>query len=89
MRLLYVAILLLPLAGIGVLSHHDLGRWLSTGLCPAGPMDRPSRACGLPELFFIVFLGGWASFLVVPLLLFWGSGVTFVFWLATRRRAPP
>ncbi len=68
--------LLAPLVAVGALSSADIGEWLRTGLCPGGPMDRPVQPCGPMDLFFIVFLGGWGAFLVVPLLVVWS-----VFWV--------
>ncbi len=64
----------LPLLCLGALGSGELLTWLKTGMCPAGPMDRPARLCSPAELFFIVFLGGWASFLVLPVLVLWEAG---------------
>jgi len=81
----YAALLVLPFALLAVASRHEIGVWLTTGMCPGGPMDRPASACGPGAFFEIVFLGGWAAFLVVPLLLVWGLGWTGVFLAFLRR----
>lgn len=86
----YALALLVPLVGIGALSSHEIDVWLSTGMCPAGPMDRPAAPCGLVDLFTIVFLGGWAAFIVVPVLAAWALGCTAVWaaaWTFVARRA--
>jgi len=68
---IYAFALVLPLVVVAVFSQHEIATWLSTGMCPAGPMDRPSRPCGPVDFFAIVFLGGWAAFIFVPILLGW------------------
>lgn len=68
---IYVFALILPLIVVAFFSTHEIVTWLSTGMCPAGPMDRPSRLCGAAEFFVIVLLGGWAAFLSVPILIGW------------------
>lgn len=64
-------VLLFPLLGMFVLNSSVVGQWLSTGICPGGPMDRPARPCGLFELSYLVFFGGWAAFVVIPLFVLW------------------
>jgi hypothetical protein len=49
-------------------------------------MDRPAGPCGPAEFVFVVFLGGWAAFVVLPALLAWLLGATIAF-LAILRRA--
>lgn len=90
---LYVLGLLLPWACIAAMSTRDIGTWLETGMCPAGPMDRPAAPCGSADFFAIVFLGGWVAFLVIPFLVVWWAGCTgallvVVTWLRRRSRLP-
>lgn len=59
----------LPFLGFAVLNRPYIAFWLRTGMCP-GPMDR-SGPCGVARMLGIVFLGGWAAFAVVPVLLAW------------------
>lgn len=84
----YVTALLLPFAWIASRSGSELHRWLDTGVCPAGPMDRPARPCSLFELFFIVFLGGWVASMVIPMLVLWWAFVSGVAWSVWRRLDP-
>lgn len=84
---LLLALGLLPPGVLAWLGRAELTRWARTGLCPAGPMDRPEAPCDLFELVGIVIFGGWAAFLVVPMLLGWwgllGAGAVLL-----RRRSP-
>jgi hypothetical protein len=80
----YAALLALPFALLAVASRREIGVWLTTGMCPGGPMDRLASACGPATFFEIVFLGGWVAFLMVPLLLVWGLGWTLVFFAFLR-----
>lgn len=73
----------LLLAGDGGATVH----WLRTGECPGGPMDRFPTSCGPLEVA-LVLLGGWAAFLVLPLLVGWWAGVTGIFVLARRPGEP-
>jgi len=81
----YAAALLLPFAWITLHSGGDLQRWFDTGVCPAGPMDRPARPCSLFELLVIVFLGGSVAFMVIPALALWWALVTGIAQLVWRR----
>ncbi len=72
----YVLGLCFPWACIAAWSSREIGTWLETGTCPAGPMDRPAAPCGPGDFFVIVFLGGWAAFVVVPFLFAWSTGCT-------------
>lgn len=86
----YALALLVPFVGIGWLSSDAIDLWLSTGMCPAGPMDRPAAPCGLVDFFLIVFLGGWAAFIVVPVLVVWAlvcTGVWAAMWAFGSRHA--
>lgn len=86
---LYVLALCAPVAVLAFVGAHDLSTWLETGFCPGGPMDRPAAPCSAAELAFLVFLGGWAAFVVVPLELLYAAACTAAFALALvwlRRR---
>ena len=82
---LYVVGLLLPWTCLAALSRREIATWLTTGMCPGGPMDRPAAPCGPLSFFAIVFLGGWAAFLVVPLLLVWWAGCTGALFATLKR----
>lgn len=56
----------------------EIAGWLTTGMCPAGPMDRAAAPCGVLAFMQIVLLGGWAAFIVVPLLAGWTLVATLV-----------
>lgn len=77
---IYVVVLLLPLVWIAASSGHEIGAWLETGVCPAGPPDRRARPCSIFGLCFIVFLGGWSAFIMAPAHLLWWTLVTSVAW---------
>ena len=81
----YGLALLLPVAGLVALNIGEIVTWLQTGLCPGGPMDRPAAPCGPLRFLWIVVLGGWAAFLVVPLLLVCWVAITIGFVLAAGR----
>lgn len=88
----YVAMLLAPLVLLGSLSSAEIATWFSTGMCPAGPMDRPAAPCGILELAFIVLLGGWVAFIVVPALVVWALVCTVAYaalahWLGKRAQS--
>jgi hypothetical protein len=77
-----------PFVALAVLGHHELSTWAQTGMCPAGPMDRPAAPCSFADLAVIVFLGGWVAFLVVPVLAVWELGVAMgiaVWWVRASR----
>ena len=85
LRLLLPGLAVLPLGLLAWLGRAELARWATTGLCPAGPMDRPEAPCGLFEIVGIVFFGGWAAFLVLPVLLGWWALLGLGAVLARRR----
>lgn len=82
----YALALLLPVIGIGVMSRGEIATWLATGTCPGGAMDRPAALCGPLEFFGVVFLGGWAAFIVVPVLVAWWLACTGAWRLAVTHR---
>ena len=84
----YGMALLLPAAGLALFNIGEIVTWLQTGMCPGGPMDRPAAPCGPLRFLWIVVLGGWAAFLVVPLLLACWVAITIGFVLNGIRRAP-
>lgn len=84
----YWLAMLAPLVGLLLLNAGALGDWLRTGICPGGPMDRPAAPCGPVGFVMTVVLGGWAAFLVIPLLVVCWIGITIYFLLAARPRAP-
>jgi hypothetical protein len=83
--LAYALVMVLPLVASALLNRQEIATWLSSGLCPGGPMDRPAAPCGPVDIMFIVFLGGWAVFIVLPLLIVWWTAATAAFFLARRR----
>lgn len=70
---------------VGVLSADEVGTWMNTGFCPGGAMDQAPGPCGFLTFFLRVFLGGWASFVILPAYLVW-SLCCFATWRWTRRR---
>ena len=82
----YIGEMLLPLVVIGLASTDEIFMWLRTGICPAGPMDRPAAPCGPFSFFSIVFLGGWAAFVFLPLLLAWWTVATVGFGRRRNRK---
>jgi hypothetical protein len=85
-RTLYLLALAFPLAVLAWVNAAEIGRWLDTGMCPGGPMDRAAAPCGLWGFVGVVMLGGRAAFVVVPVLGLWVVGATALYAL-TRRRA--
>ena len=79
--------LVTPFLCIGWFSRPEISHWLATGMCPGGPMDRPAATCGPLEFFSLVFLGGWAAWLVVPLLCAWWLACGLLLWLTRHRRS--
>jgi hypothetical protein len=84
-RFFYAVALALPFIATAIESRALIADWFMTGICPGGPMDRPAHLCGFGEWFFITFLGGWAAFLVIPMLALWFALCTTVFALWRRR----
>ena len=79
----YLLLLASPVVVILALSHAEVTSWWMTGMCPGGPMDRPAAPCAFPTFFFVVVLGGWLAYLVVPALSVWWIGWTL--WYLGRR----
>ena len=77
----------LPFLGLALLNRPYIAYWLSTGTCP-GPMDR-SGPCGVGRMLGIVFLGGWAAFAVVPVLLAWSMVWTVALFAVLGRLRRP
>jgi len=86
-RGLFGAAAVAPFGVIAALSRADLARWATTGVCPGGPMDHPAAPCGLFELVFRVFLGGWAAWLFIPVLSAWCGACALGYGLVRRRGA--
>jgi hypothetical protein len=82
----YGVAMLVPVVGLLLFNAAALGDWLRSGICPGGPMDRPALPCGPLDFVWIVLLGGWAAFLIVPLLVLCWAGITIYFVLAARSR---
>lgn len=78
--------LALPVVALCALNAAEILHWLRTGHCPGGPMDRAAGPCGPLEFVGVVLLGGWAAFLVVPLLVIWYAAVGLGWWVVARRR---
>jgi hypothetical protein len=81
----YVLTLVFPFIVSGLNSQPVLSAWLRTGNCPGGPMDRPEQVCDPFTFFFVVFLGGWFSWIVLPLLGVWWVGSTLAFRSLLKR----
>ena len=82
---LFLFALALPFIVVGVFSTSEIGTWLSTGMCPGGPMDQVAGPCGPLHFFMRVFLGGWVAFIFIPLVLLWWAILTLVYGYCLRR----
>lgn len=89
-RALWWALALAPIVLLFTLSASDTVRWLQTGDCPGGAMDRPAGPCGPLDFVWIVLLGGWVAYLTVPALAAWWMALGGVrALLAWRNRGRP
>ena len=82
----YALVLSAPFVALGVLNHAYIAHWWQTGTCP-GPMDRHGP-CGVAQMLFVVFLGGWACVVVVPALVVWALLWSLVFAAVLRLLRP-
>ncbi len=80
----YASLLAAPFLGLAWVNRAYIARWWHTGACP-GPMDRHGP-CGVAELAFVVFFGGWTAVLVVPALVAWSLGCTAALAMVLRWR---
>ncbi|MFO0609835.1 MAG: hypothetical protein U0324_42145 [Polyangiales bacterium] len=79
----YASLLAAPFLGLAWVNRAYLTRWWHTGTCP-GPVDRHGP-CGVAELAFVVFFGGWMAVFVVPALAAWSLGWTAALVAVLRR----
>jgi hypothetical protein len=70
-QILWSVLALMPIAILIAVNTSEILLWLQTGHCPAGPMDRPAAPCGPIDFILLVILGGWVSFIVIPILVGW------------------